>query len=36
MWWRQMAQLVRAQALNNTVAGSIPTRASELCPPQLD
>ncbi|XP_074186372.1 uncharacterized protein LOC109438087 isoform X2 [Rhinolophus sinicus] len=32
----QMAQLVRARALDNSVAGSIPTWASELCPPQLD
>lgn len=30
-----VAHLVRVRALNNKVAGSIPTRVSELRPPQL-
>ncbi|KAF6333722.1 NKAP domain containing 1 [Rhinolophus ferrumequinum] len=33
---RQVAQLVRARALDNGAAGSIPTWARELHPPQLE
>lgn len=35
-WDGQVAQLVRAWALGNRIAGSIPTWASELCHPQLE